>query len=117
MRFRVRLPSPGNGKRVVRMDADEFIGRFLQHVLPKGFKRIRHYGLLGPAHKAANLAAARTALLAPTPDPAVVESVEAFMLRVASIDWLACPYCREGRFGVVAGIPPAARSPPLRGPP
>ncbi|MEO6422575.1 MAG: transposase, partial [Candidatus Nitrotoga sp.] len=30
----------------------------MQHMLPSGFKRIRHYGLLGPAHKTANLAAA-----------------------------------------------------------
>ncbi len=54
MRFRVRDSAGGNRKRVVRVEAGEFIGRFLLHVLPKGFKRIRHYGLLGPAHKAAN---------------------------------------------------------------
>jgi hypothetical protein len=84
VRFRVRDSAHGNRKRVVRMEAGEFIRRFLLHVLPKGFKRIRHYGLLGPAHKAANLAAARAALEAPAPDPVVVESVEAFMRRVAS---------------------------------
>ena len=117
VRFRVRDSANGNRKRVVRMEAGEFIGRFLLHVLPKGFKRIRHYGLLGPAHKAANLAAARAALEAPTPNPAVVEPVEAFMRRVAGIEWLSCPHCREGRFGVVAVIPPTGRSPPLRGPP
>ncbi len=117
VRFRMRDSVNNNARKVVRMGADEFIRRFLLHVLPSGFKRIRHYGLLGPAHKAANLAAARAALDAPVPDPAVVESVEVFMLRVARIEWLNCPHCHEGRFGVVASIPPAARSPPLRGPP
>ena len=117
VRFRVRDSVNSNARKVVRMEADEFIRRFLLHVLPSGFKRIRHYGLLGPAHKAANLAAARAALAAPVPDPAVVEPVEAFMRRVAGIEWLSCPHCREGRFGVVASIPPAERSPPLRGPP
>jgi hypothetical protein len=117
VRFRVRDSANSNRKQVVRMEAGEFIGRFLLHVLPGGFKRIRHYGLLGPAHKAANLAAARAALEAPAPDPVVVESVEAFMRRVAGIEWLCCPHCREGRFGVVAVIPPAGRNPPLRGPP
>lgn len=117
VRFRVRDSAHGNRKRTVRLEADEFIGRFLLHVLPGGFKRIRHYGLLGPAHKAANLAAARAALLLPTPDPVVVESVEGFMRRVASIEWLRCPHCREGRFAVVEAIPPAQRSPPPRGPP
>ena len=103
--------------QVVRMEAGEFIGRFLLHVLPGGFKRIRHYGLLGPAHKAANLAAARAALEAPAPDPVVVESVEAFMRRVAGIERLCCPHCREGRFVVVAAVSPTGRNPPLRGPP
>jgi len=117
VRFRVRDSANGNRKKVVRMDAGEFIGRFLLHVLPKGFKRIRHYGLLGPARKAANLAAARAALEAPAPDAAVGESVEGFMRRVASIEWLNCPHCREGRFAVVEAIPSAPRCPPLRGPP
>lgn len=117
VRFRVRDSANGNRKKVARMDAGEFIGRFLLHVLPNGFKRIRHYGLLGPAHKAANLAAARAALEAPMPDAAVVESVEGFMRRVASVEWMVCPHCREGRFGVVAVIPSAPRCPPLRGPP
>jgi hypothetical protein len=117
VRFRVRDSANSNRKQVVRMEAGEFIGRFLLHVLPKGFKRIRHYGLLGPAHKAANLAAARAALVAPAPDPVVVESVEAFMRRVAGIEWLCCPHCREGRFVVVAVISPTGRNPPLRGPP
>jgi hypothetical protein len=99
------------------MDAGEFIGRFMQHMLPNGFKRIRHYGLLGSARKAANLAAARAALEAPTPDPVVLESVEAFMLRVAGIEWQDCPHCREGRFHVVQAIPPHLPRAPPREPP
>lgn len=107
VRFRVRDSVNGNRKKVMRMEADEFIRRFLLHLLPGGFKRIRHYGLLGPAHKAANLAAARAALEAPVPDTVIVESVEAFMQRVAGIEWLNCPHCHEGRFQVVEAIPPA----------
>ena len=117
VRFRVRDSANGNRKKVVRLEAGEFIGRFMQHVLPGGFKRIRHYGLLGPAHKTANLAAARAALEAPAPDPVVLESVEAFMRRVACIEWLNCPHCHEGRFHVVqALLPHRPRSPPGRPP-
>ena len=113
VRFRVRDSANGNRKKVMRLEAGEFIGRFMQHILPGGFKRIRHYGLLGPAHKAANLAAARAALEAPAPDPVVVESVEAFMRRVAGIEWMNCPHCREGRFVVVQAIPAhLPRAPP-----
>jgi hypothetical protein len=117
VRFRVRDSAHGNRKRTVCLAAHEFIGRFLLHVLPNGFKRIRHYGLLGPAHKAAHLAAARAALRAPTPDPVVLESVEDFLRRVARIECLCCPHCRKGRFGVVRAIAPTGRSPPPRGPP
>lgn len=113
VRFRVRDSANGNRKKVLRLEAGEFIGRFMQHVLPNGFKRIRHYGLLGPAHKAANLAAARAALEAPAPDPVVVEPVEAFMRRVAGIEWLNCPHCHKGRFHVVRAITPhLPRAPP-----
>jgi hypothetical protein len=55
--FRVRAGEPGQGKkRVVRLPGTEFVRRFLLHVLPPGFKRIRHYGLLASNHKAGRLA-------------------------------------------------------------
>ena len=115
VRFRVRDAAQGKHKKVVRLAAEEFIRRFLLHVLPDGFKRIRHYGLLGPAHKAAHLAAARAALEAPEPDPVLVESAADFMQRVAHIAWLDCPHCGVGRFRLFAPIP--RTQPPLRGPP
>ena len=46
---------------------DEFIRRFLIHVLPKGFHRIRHYGLFASADRAANIARARELLAVPPP--------------------------------------------------
>ena len=104
VRFRMRDSANGNRKKLVRMEAREFARRFLLHVLPGGFKRIRHYGLLGPAHKAEKLAAARAALSAPAPDPLVTEPVEAFLLRVAGIEWMACPHCGTGHFHVLSPI-------------
>jgi hypothetical protein len=44
----------------------EFIRRFLIHVLPKGFHRIRHYGLLASGNRAANIAHARELLAVPS---------------------------------------------------
>jgi hypothetical protein len=52
-------------------DADEFIRRVLLHVLPKGFRRIRHFGFLANACRAAKLPAIRAALQAPEPAPTV----------------------------------------------
>jgi hypothetical protein len=55
--------------RTMTLEAGEFIRRFLLHVLPKGFHRIRHYGLLASAHAKANIARARELLAAPQPEP------------------------------------------------
>ena len=94
VRLRVRADEHG-GKRLRRIDGPQFIGRFLQHVLPAGFKRIRHYGLLAPAHKTKRLAAARAALSMPPPNPIAREAAAEFMRRVARIDIDHCPQCHR----------------------
>lgn len=115
---RVRDWPQRNRRRTIRLPAHTFIERFLLHVLPKGFKRIRHYGLLGPAGKAVKLAQARAALAAPPPDPLVVESIQAFLHRIDRIQWSHCPHCGRGQFVPTAPIAPASmRLPHLRGPP
>src|SRR5205807_1916024 len=53
--------------RTMTLSADEFIRRFLLHVLPKGFNRIRHYGLLASAGCKANIARARELMVASMP--------------------------------------------------
>jgi hypothetical protein len=55
-------------QQVMTLAADEFIRRFLLHVLPRGFHRIRHYGLLAGSARRNNLAQARRLLAAPVPD-------------------------------------------------
>lgn len=104
--FRVRADATTGKKRTVSLPAGEFIRRFLLHVLPSGFKRIRHYGLLSPAHKTKRLSQARAALGAPAPDQALIESVAQFMQRVAHIDASVCPHCGHGHFVVCAALAP-----------
>jgi len=55
--------------KTMTLAPDEFIRRFLLHVLPKGFHRIRHYGLLASAARMANIARVRELLAAPEPPP------------------------------------------------
>lgn len=114
--FRMR-PQPESGtRRVGRLPGATFIERFLQHVLPAGFKRIRHYGLLSPARKKTALAAARAALDVPPPDTEVIESFAAFMGRIGRAAALHCPRC--GSPWQVTGFLPPTRSFALcRGPP
>ena len=63
-----RIEGPGRYK-TMSLDTPEFIRRFLIHVLPKGFHRIRHYGLLASANRAANIAHARKLLAVPSAEP------------------------------------------------
>lgn len=87
-------------KRRLRLPGPEFVGRFLQHILPTGLKRIRHYGLLAnPNGK--KLALAKAALHMPTPNPVAQESAQDFMARVAQINTSQCPACEHGRLHVV----------------
>jgi hypothetical protein len=59
-----RIEAPGRYKTMT-LPTHEFIRRFLMHVLPKGFHRIRHYGLLANGNRAANIAKARQLLAVP----------------------------------------------------
>jgi hypothetical protein len=123
VRLRVRANEQG-GKRVVRIAGDEFIGRLLQHVLPSGFKRIRHYGLLAPALKSERLSQARSLLDMPQPQPQAIEDAQAFMRRVAELEIDTCPHCQTGRLRLVQLVAPMRDKAPqtykgtaCRGPP
>ena len=99
--FTVRADDRG-GKRTVRLPGSEFVGRVLLHTLPSGIKRIRHYGVLASACKAAKLAQARLALQMPALNPKAAESARAFMARVARLEVLQCPGCKANSLKVVA---------------
>ena len=99
--FTVRGGSQG-GKRMVRLQGTEFVHRLMLHALPTGIKRIRHFGVLASACKGVKLRAARMALQMPVPNPQAIESAKAFMARVARIDVLLCPVCRQGRLHITA---------------
>lgn len=86
-------------QKVMTLGADEFIRRFLLHVLPDGFQRIRHYGLLGSRTREIKLARCRQLLNAPTPPPSVLAALadpydryEAFTGRSLRV----CPVCLVG---------------------
>jgi len=97
----------------MRLTADEFIKRFLLHVLPKGFHRIRHYGLLASASCKANIARARQLMAAPMAEvdpPAVHDTADPD----ATTDYRPpCPCC-GGRMIIVEVF---ARGAAPRGPP
>jgi hypothetical protein len=114
VRFRYKDYAAGNRRKVMALDAPEFIRRYLTHVLPKGFMRIRHYGLLGNRGKHHKLAQARTALNVPRPEPrpSAPETLEAFWLRIAHLDIHQCPHCASGPLRRIGTLAPRAHGPP-----
>jgi len=114
VRFRYKDYAHGAERRVMSLEPVEFLRRYSLHVLPRGFNRIRHYGLLANRSKRARLAKARAALKAPAPvqPTAAPESVPAFWQRVAGIDIERCPHCQRGTLRLVAILIPQPHAPP-----
>lgn len=112
VRFRWRDYAHDNETKVMTLTPEEFIRRFLLHVLPAGFMRIRHYGWLANRSKRDKLPKLQQALDLPEPPKPPVESVAAFLLRVCHIDITRCPHCGAQQLRPAQTFYPRSRSPP-----
>lgn len=99
-RYRRRAPT-GVDYTVMNLDCLEFVRRFLLHVLPKGYTRIRHYGLLAPRHKTAKLALCRC--LIPDERP---EATGELNPPDDNDSWERCPACKSGTMKSIETIKP-----------
>ena len=103
--------------RTLTLSLEEFTRRFLLHVLPKGFVRIRYYGFLANSHRARLLACCRDALGQSEPTAApVAEGVEGddFLLDLLPHGVRLCPHCHQGILRCVQILerpPPSSRVP------
>jgi hypothetical protein len=96
----------GNRKKTMPLQTGEFIRRFLLHVLPDGFMRVRHFGFLANRSKKLALAQYRKLLkLNPALPICPKESVKNLMLKLTGVDLSRCPYCHEGTMIVVGDLP------------
>jgi hypothetical protein len=107
--------------KTMRLDAHEFIRRFLLHVLPSGFQRIRHYGLLANRYREVKLERCRQLLVAPAP---VVEVPDAELdyrdryQRLTGVSLRDCPHCGRGQMVRIESFLPGTlpRGPPPTAP-
>jgi predicted Zn-ribbon and HTH transcriptional regulator len=98
IRFRYRDRSDGDKEKELTVSAHEFIRRFLLHVLPRGFTKIRYYGFLAHANKKTCIELIRTLIDATTAYvQKLVESVQEMMLRLTGVDIGCCPQCGKGK--------------------
>ena len=88
------------------LETHEFIRRFLLHVLPQGFMRIRHFGFLANRSKKHALAQCRKLLDfdPPLPQPPIL-SAKDLLLKLTGVDLSRCPCCHEGTMIVVSDLP------------
>ena len=108
-------------QKTMTLEADEFLRRFLLHVLPDGFQRIRHYGFLGHRYRQTKLALCRQLLgvaltltdIAPQPDkPGYLDLYE----KLTGESRRECPVCHRGQMVVIAVLSAPDRAPPFATP-
>lgn len=122
VQFHYRDYADGQKKKTLTLDAVEFIRRFVLHVLPPGFVRIRHYGLLAGKNVDTKLALARKLLdphtdqqhsTEPDSSPETHDTWAERLLVLTGIDVFACPACQTGRLvrGPLDGEPSTPKTP------
>lgn len=118
--FNYKDYSQGGRGREMTLPVEEFIRRFLLHVLPESFVRIRYFGLLSNRHRKQNLTRCRE-LLAGQPAAEVEASSQenwrARLMRLTGRDPTICPVCGQGHLRRVEELPPVRFDPAGRSPP
>ena len=110
--FKWRDYADNNQSKIMTLEVDEFIRRFLIHVLPDGFMRVRSFGFLANACKAKNSAIIRQLLgdiglkNSVLYHEEIKETLEALVLRITGVDIGLCKQCRVGRLEIVHTIKP-----------
>ena len=95
-----------NEIKEMTLDADKFIGRFLLHVLPKGFFKIRYFGFLSHTNKKEQIPLIRKLIDPDATFPEKIkESISEMMLRLTGIDITCCPVCKKGKMIQVRKLP------------
>ena len=110
VRFRWTDYAHGSKRRVMTLDAQEFIRRFLMHVLPKGFVRIRHYGFLSNRARKEKLEVLKR-LIADSEHLVLAEAetspqdLESSERSTPAAEERPCPRCKDGRLVVIENLP------------
>jgi hypothetical protein len=89
-------------QKLMTLSANEFLRRFLLHILPDGFQRIRHYGLFGNRHRAENLTRCRELLQVPAPVLPQDHDYRERCRQLTGQDLRQCPQCKKGQMVRIA---------------
>ena len=101
--------------KVMSLDVFEFIRRFLLHILPNNFYKIRYHGLLSSRNKKSKLKRCKELLCVPLDeeeDPIISKSWQELLFELTGIDVRICPFCGKGRMVTKEILHPSAHAPP-----
>jgi hypothetical protein len=104
--FAYRDRKRGNARAKLSLEAPEFVRRFLRHVVPKRFVRVRHYGVLANPRKAELVPLCRRLLETSPLIGRPVESWQELIRRLTGVDPERCSRCGHGRYVIVLDLPP-----------
>ena len=100
--FTYRDRERNNEIKTMTLNADEFIRRFLLHILPRGFMKIRYFGFLSHKNKKEAVALIRRLIDSDIKLPEKIkESIVDMMLRLTGTDITCCPKCKKGKMKVI----------------
>lgn len=111
--FRYKDYKDGARQKVMTLKADEFIRRFLLHILPKGLHKIRYYGLMATRNRKTLLAKARKCLGQAPIEPAQALLWFELLEKLGGKDPLKCSHCQEGQMRYKQKLLPRQRAPPI----
>jgi hypothetical protein len=101
IRFAYKDYKDGNKRKEMSLTHAEFLRRFEQHILPRGFVKIRHSGFLSHQNKGERLAAICQQLKIAAPAPKVALPVEVLAAMTYGIDIKKCSVCKVGRIALI----------------
>jgi hypothetical protein len=97
--------------RTITLNANEFIRRFLQHVLPSGVHKVRYYGLWSPSHRDHRHQWQNRLANPPTDEPPP-SALDSPVEMSSPPPGQPCPYCKTGTLIWIRRLPPQGRAPP-----
>jgi len=105
VRFKWRDYSDDNKVKIMELKPEEFMRRFLSHVVPKGFMRVRFFGFLANACKRKNVTTIRKSLSYEPIEEKQKKDIRSLMLELTGDDITICPKCKKGHFYKIQIMP------------
>jgi hypothetical protein len=112
VRFQYKDYRDGKKSKTMQLSLEEFVRRFEQHILPRGFVKLRHYGILANYHRKQRINRIMANMKLPPHPPGVKIPFYLRYLEKFGVDIRLCPVCKKGHLQLIAVVFPSSRGSP-----